>query len=174
MMILDSLTSKMASWLSFWRWRARYWPPLAVKMLVMGAGVAGLQAIATARRLGAIVSATDVRAAAKEQVESLGASFVTVDEEAFPDWKSKHGKAKDASVADLADDSELRASVQEAVDEANKAVSKAEAIKSFRILGEDWSVDSGHLTPSLKVKRNVVLKDHARDVEALYASPKAG
>ncbi len=54
----------------------------AARVLVMGAGVAGLQAIATARRLGAIVSATDVRAAAKEQVESLGATFITVDEEA--------------------------------------------------------------------------------------------
>jgi NAD(P) transhydrogenase subunit alpha len=53
------------------------------RVLVMGAGVAGLQAIATARRLGAIVSATDVRAAAKEQVESLGATFLTVDLEAM-------------------------------------------------------------------------------------------
>ena len=52
----------------------------AARVLVMGAGVAGLQAIATARRLGAIVSATDVRAAAKEQVESLGATFISVDE----------------------------------------------------------------------------------------------
>jgi NAD(P) transhydrogenase subunit alpha len=55
----------------------------AARVLVMGAGVAGLQAIATARRLGAIVSATDVRPAAKEQVESLGATFITVDEEAM-------------------------------------------------------------------------------------------
>src|SRR6202030_1593938 len=54
----------------------------AARVLVMGAGVAGLQAIATARRPGAIVSATDVRAAAKEQVESLGASFISVDEQA--------------------------------------------------------------------------------------------
>ena len=56
-------------------------PP--ARVLVMGAGVAGLQAIATARRLGAIVSATDVRLAAKEQVESLGASFLVVDIEAM-------------------------------------------------------------------------------------------
>jgi len=102
------------------------------------------------------------------------AALVTIDEEAFPGWKSKHGKDEKATVADLADDSELRATIQEAVDEANKAVSKAEAIRSFRILAEDWTVDSGHLTPSLKVKRNVVLKDHAPDVEALYSSPKAG
>jgi long-chain acyl-CoA synthetase len=102
------------------------------------------------------------------------AALVTIDEEAFPDWKGKHGKPENATVADLADDPELRSTIQEAVDEANKAVSKAEAIRSFRILAEDWTVDSGHLTPSLKVKRNVVLKDHARDVEALYSSPKAG
>jgi long-chain acyl-CoA synthetase len=102
------------------------------------------------------------------------AALVTIDEEAFPGWKSKHGKDEKATVADLADDSELRATIQEAVDDANKAVSKAEAIRSFRILAEDWTVDSGHLTPSLKVKRNVVLKDHVRDVEALYSSPKAG
>ena len=102
------------------------------------------------------------------------AALVTIDEEAFPDWKNKHGKPADASVADLVEDDDLRATIQEAIDEANKAVSKAEAIKAFRILPEDWSVDSGHMTPSLKVKRNVVLKDHAKDVEALYSRPKAG
>ena len=52
----------------------------AAKVLVIGAGVAGLQAIATAKRLGAIVSATDVRAASKEQVESLGGKFLTVEQ----------------------------------------------------------------------------------------------
>ncbi len=67
------------------------------KVLVMGAGVAGLQAIATARRLGAIVSATDVRYAAKEQVESLGASFVVVDEEAMKEAETEGGYAKEMS-----------------------------------------------------------------------------
>ena len=102
------------------------------------------------------------------------ACLVTIDEEAFPDWKSKHNKPKDASVKDLVDDDDLRGAVQSAIDDANKAVSHAEAIKAFRILPEDWSVESGHLTPSLKVKRNVVLKDHASDVDALYSKPKAG
>jgi long-chain acyl-CoA synthetase len=102
------------------------------------------------------------------------AALVTIDEEAFPDWKSKHGKSSDATVADLADDDDLRGDVQAAIDEANKAVSHAEAIKAFRILPTDWSVESGHLTPSLKVKRNVVLKDHEADVEALYSKPKGG
>src|SRR5208282_19280 len=63
--------------------------------LVMGAGVAGLQAIATARRLGAIVSATDVRAAAKEQVESLGATFITVDEAAAHSGEAAGGYARE-------------------------------------------------------------------------------
>ena len=67
----------------------------AARVLVMGAGVAGLQAIATARRLGAIVSATDVRAAAKEQVESLGASFITVDEAAARSAETAEGYARE-------------------------------------------------------------------------------
>jgi proton-translocating NAD(P)+ transhydrogenase subunit alpha len=67
------------------------------KVFVMGAGVAGLQAIATARRLGAVVSATDVRFASKEQVESLGATFVTVDEEAMKSAETEGGYAKEMS-----------------------------------------------------------------------------
>ncbi|HEU0131374.1 MAG TPA: AMP-dependent synthetase/ligase [Mycobacteriales bacterium] len=96
--------------------------------------------------------------------------LVTIDPEAFPAWKSEHGKPEGASVADLADDPDLRAEVQGAVDQANKAVSKAEAIKSFRILPVDFTEESGHMTPSLKVKRAVVLNDFAREVEAIYAS----
>ena len=65
------------------------------RVLVMGAGVAGLQAIATARRLGAIVSATDVRLAAKEQVESLGATFLVVDVEAMKQMETAGGYAKE-------------------------------------------------------------------------------
>jgi NAD(P) transhydrogenase subunit alpha len=68
-------------------------PP--ARVLVMGAGVAGLQAIATARRLGAVVSATDVRFAAKEQVESLGASFLAVDLEAMKAMETAGGYAKE-------------------------------------------------------------------------------
>src|SRR5712691_3724653 len=67
----------------------------AARVLVMGAGVAGLQAIATARRLGAIVSATDVRAVAKEQVESLGATFITVDEAAMRAAETTGGYARE-------------------------------------------------------------------------------
>src|SRR3546814_4784245 len=66
-------------------------PP--AKALVMGAGVAGLQAIATAKRLGAVVSATDVRPAAKEQVESLGGKFVAVEDEEFKQAETSDRKS---------------------------------------------------------------------------------
>ena len=72
-------------------------PP--AKVLVMGAGVAGLQAIATAKRMGAIVSATDVRPAAKEQVESLGGKFVAVEDEEFKAAETEGGYAKEMSAA---------------------------------------------------------------------------
>jgi long-chain acyl-CoA synthetase len=100
------------------------------------------------------------------------AALVTIDEEAFPAWKAAHGKPATATVADLAEDADLRADIEAAIVETNKAVSQAEAIKSFRILGADWTVENGYLTPSLKVKRNVVLADYASDVEALYSRPK--
>jgi NAD(P) transhydrogenase subunit alpha len=69
----------------------------AAKIFVMGAGVAGLQAVATARRLGAVVTATDVRPAAKEQVESLGAKFIAVEDEEFKQAETKAGYAKEMS-----------------------------------------------------------------------------
>ena len=71
----------------------------AAKIFVMGAGVAGLQAIATARRLGAVVSATDVRPAAKEQVASLGAKFIAVEDEEFKAAETAGGYAKQMSEA---------------------------------------------------------------------------
>ena len=71
----------------------------AAKMFIMGVGVAGLQAIATGRRLGAIVTATDVRPATKEQVESLGAKFVAVEDEEFKQAETAGGYAKEMSDA---------------------------------------------------------------------------
>jgi NAD(P) transhydrogenase subunit alpha len=79
----------------------------AAKVFVMGAGVAGLQAIATARRLGAIVTATDVRPAAKEQVESLGAKFIAVEDEEFKQAETSAGYAKEMSKEYQAKQAEL-------------------------------------------------------------------
>jgi len=63
----------------------------------------------------------------------------------------------------------LRAEIQAAIDDANRAVSQAESIRKFTVLPADWTEESGHLTPSLKLKRNVVLHDFRRDITALYA-----
>jgi len=82
----------------------------AAKVFVMGAGVAGLQAIATARRLGAVVTATDVRPAAKEQVESLGAKFIAVEDEEFKAAETAGGYAKSMSAEYQAKQAELTAS----------------------------------------------------------------
>ena len=82
----------------------------ATKLFVMGVGVAGLQAIATGRRLGAVVTATDVRPATKEQVESLGAKFVAVEDEEFKQAETAGGYAKEMSDAYKATQAELIAS----------------------------------------------------------------
>jgi NAD(P) transhydrogenase subunit alpha len=82
----------------------------AARIFVMGAGVAGLQAVATARRLGAVVTATDVRPAAKEQVESLGAKFIAVEDEEFKQAETAGGYAKEMSDAYKAKQAELVAS----------------------------------------------------------------
>ncbi|NUT34773.1 MAG: long-chain fatty acid--CoA ligase [Hamadaea sp.] len=95
------------------------------------------------------------------------AALVTVDEEALPKWLESAGRPA-ASAADLRDDPDLRAAIQSAVDEANKAVSQAEAIRVFRILPQDFTEATGELTPSLKVKRAVVMKEYADEIDAIY------
>ncbi|OXM48735.1 AMP-dependent synthetase/ligase [Amycolatopsis alba] len=102
-----------------------------------------------------------------DQRPFIGA-LITIDEEYFPSWKSQHGKPSGASVSDLAGDAELRAEIQTAVDQANSAVSQAEAIKKFTILSKDFTEAGGEITPSLKLKRNIVNKNYANDIEALY------
>ena len=93
-------------------------------------------------------------------------ALVTIDRETFPAWAEQHGKTGD--VADLVEDEDLVAAVQEAVDDANKAVSKAESIRKFTILPGEWTEEGGQLTPSLKLKRNVVVREARSDIEALY------
>jgi long-chain acyl-CoA synthetase len=96
------------------------------------------------------------------------AALITIDEDAFPAWKRAHGKPEQADVGDLRTDPDLVAAIQEAVDDANRAVSKAESIRVFRILAGDFTEANGMLTPSLKVKRTVAAKEYADEIAAIY------
>ncbi len=96
------------------------------------------------------------------------ACLITLDPEALDHWKQQHGKPASATPADLATDPDLLAELQTAVDDANKAVSRAESIRKFVVLPVDFTTDNGYITPSLKVKRAVVANDFAADIEALY------
>jgi long-chain acyl-CoA synthetase len=100
------------------------------------------------------------------------AVLVTLDEEALDAWKARRPKLAGASTAELIGNPELTAEIQRAVDEANKAVSRAESIRRFRVLPVDFTEENGYLTPSLKVKRSVVAKDFADDIDAIYAQPR--
>ena len=99
------------------------------------------------------------------------ACLITIDADTLEHWKAQHGKPASADAATLAADPELTAEIQLAVDDANKAVSRAESIRRFRILRTDFTEANGYLTPSLKVRRPVVAADFAADIEALYSQP---
>ncbi|HSJ36291.1 MAG TPA: long-chain fatty acid--CoA ligase [Acidimicrobiia bacterium] len=94
------------------------------------------------------------------------AALVTIDAEEYPKWAAREGI--DLSLSDARDHPALVAAVQEAVDNANKAVSKAESIRRFRILADDFSIEGGELTPTLKIRRGVIADRHAAEIEALY------
>ena len=98
------------------------------------------------------------------------AALVATDPEMFAQWKADNGKPETATVADLHDDPALRAEIQAAVDEANKAVSKAEAIKKFVVLGSDLTEAGGQLTPTFKVRRGVIMEQYATEIASLYDS----
>ena len=100
------------------------------------------------------------------------AALVTIDPESFPSWLEQHGRPADTTIADVVDDDELRAEIQSAIDDANKAVSKAESIRKFTILPDDWTEAGGQLTPSMKLKRNVVHQECTDQISDLYAGAK--
>jgi len=95
-------------------------------------------------------------------------ALVTLDEEFLPRWLAENGKPAGATAAGLREDPDLLAAVQQAVEDGNAAVSKAESVRKFRILPAQFTEESGHITPSLKLKRNVVAKDFADEIEAIY------
>lgn len=94
------------------------------------------------------------------------AALVTIDPEEFPRWAAEKGIT--APLAESTDHPELIDAVQEGIDRANAAVSKAESIRSFTILAEDFSIEGGELTPTLKVRRAVVNERYSEAIEGLY------
>ena len=95
-------------------------------------------------------------------------ALITIDPEAFTGWKQRNGKDTDASVDDLVEDPDLTGEVDTAIKQANMAVSHAESIRKFRILPVDFTEETGELTPTMKLKRNVVLEKFADDIAAIY------
>jgi long-chain acyl-CoA synthetase len=100
-------------------------------------------------------------------------ALVTLDPEGLPGWCAARGRPE-LSVAEALHDPEVLASIDKGVERANKAVSRAESIRAYRILDRDLTIAGGHLTPKLSVRRTHVLKDFATDVEAIYAGEAPG
>ncbi|HEY2642199.1 MAG TPA: long-chain fatty acid--CoA ligase [Galbitalea sp.] len=101
------------------------------------------------------------------------AALVTLDPEMLPAWLKNNGQDPKLSIAEAAKNPAVIAEVQRAVDAANKHVSRAESIRKFQILDVDMTEASGHLTPKLSIKRNVILKDFADTIEGLYVGAPA-
>ena len=94
--------------------------------------------------------------------------LITLDEEAVGKWKAEHNVPEQTTVRELAANAVLRAEIQDAVNAANELVSHAEAIKKFHILPRDLSEEEGEMTPTMKVKRNIVVDKFSREVEDMY------
>ncbi|MEQ4520504.1 long-chain fatty acid--CoA ligase [Pseudarthrobacter sp. B907] len=100
-------------------------------------------------------------------------ALVTLDEEALPGWLQRHGLPASTTGAEATTNAAVTAAVQELINRANQSVSQAEAIKSFRIVPSDFTEASGHLTPSMKVKRAQVMKDFENVIEEMYSAKRA-
>ncbi|GAA2016194.1 AMP-binding protein [Microbacterium ulmi] len=98
-------------------------------------------------------------------------ALVTLDSEMLPAWLANNDLPADLPLAEAAQNAAVRAEVQRAIDEANKYVSRAESIRKFTILPIEWTEASGHLTPKLSIKRNVITDDFAKEITDLYSVP---
>jgi long-chain acyl-CoA synthetase len=99
-------------------------------------------------------------------------ALVTLDQEALPGWLHRHGLPESTTLEEAVENPVVKAAVQDLITQANSSVSQAEAIKSFRIVAADFTEASGHLTPSMKVKRAQVMKDFETVIEEMYGAPR--
>lgn len=95
------------------------------------------------------------------------AALITLDMDGITHWRRMNGRHPVPAEL-LVEDEELRAVLQRAVDEANKLVSRPESIRRFVVVPRDFTEEAGHLTPSMKLRRETVMRDFATEVEALY------
>jgi len=98
-------------------------------------------------------------------------ALVTLDSEMLPTWLANNGLPADMSLSEASRNQAVRDEVQRAIDRANKTVSRAESIRKFTILPVEWTEASGHLTPKMSIKRNVILEDFADAVAEIYDAP---
>ncbi|MFA4897192.1 MULTISPECIES: long-chain fatty acid--CoA ligase [Microbacterium] len=98
-------------------------------------------------------------------------ALITLDPEMLPTWLGNNGLSAGMSLAEASKNEAVRTEIQRAVDVANGNVSRAESIRKFTILDSEWTEDSGHLTPKMSIKRNVIMKDFAAEVAAIYDEP---
>jgi long-chain acyl-CoA synthetase len=105
-----------------------------------------------------------------DQRPFIGA-LITLDEQMLPAW-AKNNSLRNLTPEDARTNEVVHAELSSAVENANKAVSRPESIRKFTVLAGDFTQDNGYLAPSLKVKRNMVMRDFAPDIEALYAVPR--
>jgi long-chain acyl-CoA synthetase len=98
-------------------------------------------------------------------------ALITLDSEMLPTWLANNDLPGDMSLGDAAKNPAVRAEVQRAIDHANKSVSRAESIRKFTILENEWTEASGHLTPKMSIKRNVIMDDFASEIDELYSAP---
>lgn len=95
-------------------------------------------------------------------------ALISLDPEMLPIWLSNNGLNKNLTLAQAAKEPKVLAEIQIAIDRVNKNFSKAESIRKFTVIGQELSEESGHLTPSLKIKRDVVLRDFAPAIDEIY------
>lgn len=98
-------------------------------------------------------------------------ALITLDPEMLPTWLANAGLPKDMSLTEASANDAVRAEIQKAVDVANARVSRAESIRKFTVLDSEWTEASGHLTPKLSIKRNVIMSDFADEIAAIYDEP---
>ncbi|WP_149085671.1 MULTISPECIES: AMP-dependent synthetase/ligase [Microbacterium] len=100
-------------------------------------------------------------------------ALITLDPEMLPTWLANNGLDEKMTLAQASTNAQVRAEVQRAVDAANERVSRAESIRKFTILDSEWTESSGHLTPKLSIKRNIIMNDFADEIAAIYDEPVA-